>query len=84
MTEFIYRFSIGNTNRKGQVGLCFSIELRSKTENRAAAVEVARKYFDRLNCPENPIIVPSDLPHTALYVNPRNITEDDIVDVSQG
>ncbi len=83
MPEFTYRFSIGNTNRKGQVGLCFSIELRSKVEDRAGAVLAARKFFNDLNCPEEPIRVPCDLPHTLMYVKPSNITEDDIVDVYQ-
>jgi hypothetical protein len=81
MAKLSYRFSIGNTARKGQVGLCFDIVMAGK-ENPAAAVEAAKKLFSGMGCPEEPIRVGvMDAEHVTLYVNPKNITEEHIVDI---
>jgi hypothetical protein len=82
MAKLSYRFSIGTTMRKGQVGLCFDVVLAGK-ENPAAATEAAKKLFADMGCPEEPIRVGIlDAEHVTLYVNPKNITEDHIVDIS--
>lgn len=83
MAKLSYRFSIGNTMRKGQVGLCFDVVLAGK-ENPAAATELAKKMFTNMGCPEEPIRVGvmEDAEHVTLYVNPKNITEEHIVEIS--
>ncbi len=81
MSKFRYRFSIGNSGTDGQVGMCFDLVLEQEKENTKQAVEECRRMLSEYgaeDCMTGLSILPQPFGHVCIYLNPANITEEDI------
>lgn len=81
MPKFCYRFSIGNSGTGGQVGMCFDFTLEQEKEDQDEAVAKCKEALSEYGAEDSMTglsILPYPFAHICVYVNPANITKDDI------
>lgn len=83
MPKQCYRFSLGGTSGKGQVGLCFDFEVEQPKRNEKDAVKKVRKHLklfgDDCGAIQVQGMIGGMTPDVVLYIEPKNITVNDIV-----